>query len=46
MNEEDEKKFWTMRLLRKNCAKSLLNVVYLVNKPLQGAGMSADNVRG
>ena len=36
VNEEDEKKFWTMGLLGKNSAKSLLNVVYFYNGKLFG----------
>lgn len=36
VNEEDEMKFWTMGLLGKNSAKSLLNVVYFYNGKLFG----------
>ena len=36
VNEEDEKKFWTMGLLGKNSAKSLLNLVYFYNGKLFG----------
>ena len=36
VNEEDEKKFWTMGLLGKNSVKSLLNVVYFYNGKLFG----------
>ena len=36
VNEEDEKTFWTMWLLGKNSAKSLLNVVYFYNGKLFG----------
>ena len=36
VDEEDENKFWTLGLLGKNSAKSLLNVVYSYNGKLFG----------
>ena len=36
VNQEDENKFWTMELLGKNSAKSLLNVVYFYNGKIFG----------
>jgi len=36
VDEADENKFWTLGLLGKNSAKSLLNVVYFYNRKLFG----------
>lgn len=36
VDEADENKFWTLGLLGKNSAKSLLNVVYFYNGKLFG----------
>ena len=44
VNEENEKKFWTMGLLGKNSAKSLLNVVYFYYGKLFGLSTNGHRI--